>query len=137
MHLAIHFCISRSSVVPSRNVDVLFFLFFLIFCQCLPFRWSNFDLELIYFALSMNTSSPQHRLESGICFKTKMTKTSIQRRTWRNFIQHCLVVPIFIHSISLLFEVNASLKCASSGSSHITTVHGCYRKLSAHFYGAA
>ena len=69
--------------------------------------------------------------------KTKMTKTSVQHRLWRNFIQRGLVVPVFIHSRSLLFEGNASLKGVSSGSSHITTVSGCYRKLNAHFYGAA
>ena len=69
-------------------------------------------------------------------FKQKMTKTSIQRRLWWNFIQGGLVVPIFIHSISLLFEGNALLKCVSSGSSHITTVSWCYRKLNAHIYGA-
>ena len=47
------------------------------------------------------------------------------------------MVPIVIHSRSLLFEGNASLKRVSSGSSHIMTVSGCYRKLSALFYGAA
>ena len=44
-----------------------------------------------------------------------MTKALIQRRLWRNFIQRGLVVPIFIHSRSLLFEGNASLKCVYSG----------------------
>ena len=67
-----------------------------------------------------------------------MTKTSLQRRVWRNFIQRGLVAPIFIHSRSLLFEGNVSLKCVLSGltphirvSSHITTVSGCYRELNA------
>ena len=32
-------------------------LFSYIFCQFSPFRWSNFDLELISFPLFMNTSS--------------------------------------------------------------------------------
>ena len=46
-----------------------------------------------------------------------MTKTSTQRRLWRNFIQCGLVVPIFIHSRSLLFEG----RCFQQFSSHITT----------------
>ena len=98
--------------------------------------------KLIYFALSRNTSSYSPislgtynfwRVE--FVFKQKMTKTSIQRRLWWNFIQRGLVVPIFINSISLLFEGNASLKCVSSGSSH-NTVSWCYRKFNAHIYGA-
>ena len=68
-----------------------------------------------------------------------MTKTSIQRRLWRNFIQRGLVVPIFIHSRSLMFEGNASLKCVYSGLTPLSTVFqsyhdgvsGCYRKLNA------
>ena len=89
----------------------------------------------------MNTSSYSHiasgtyiRWKVECVLKTKMTKTSIQRKLWRNFIQRGLVVPIFIHSRSLLFEGNASLKCVYSGStfsSHITTVSGCYRELNA------
>ena len=133
----LHFAIIRGAIQKGR-------LFSWIFCQFSPFRWSNFDLELIYFALSMNTS-PYSPIASGtynrwkveFVLKTKMTKTSIQRRLWRNFIQRGLVIPIFIPSRSLLFEGNASLKCVYSGSSHITTVSGCYRKLNAHFYGAA
>ena len=55
-----------------------------------------------------------------------------------NFIQRGLVVPIFIHSRSLLFEGNASLKCVSSGLMPLSTVFqsyhdgsGCYRELNA------
>ena len=54
--------------------------------------------------------------------KTKMTKTSIQRRLWRNFIQRGLVVPIFIHCRLLLFEGNASLKWVYSGLTPLSTV---------------
>ena len=39
-------------------------LFSEIFCQFSRFHWSNFDLELIYFTLSMNTSS-YHPIASG------------------------------------------------------------------------
>ena len=56
-----------------------------------------------------------------------MTKTSIQRRLWRNFIQCGLMVPIFIHSGSLLFEGNASLKCVYSGLTPLSTVFQSYR----------
>ena len=58
--------------------------------------------------------------------KTKLTKTSIQCRLWRNFIQCGLVVPIFIHSRSLLFEGNASLKCVYSGLMPLSTVFQSY-----------
>ena len=78
------------------------------------------------------TSSTYNRWKVEFVLKTNMTKTSIQRRLWRNFIQRGLVAPIFIHSRSLL-ERNASLKCVCSGSSHIMTVSRCYRKLNAHF----
>ena len=70
--------------------------------------------------------APLHRVlitvgKWNLLLKTKMTKTSIQRRLWRNFIQSDLVVPIFIHSIWLLFEGNAFLKCVhSSLTSHST-----------------
>ena len=135
MNLAIPFCISRSSVLQSRRVG--YFLKFSV----------NFRLFAgqIHFPLSMKTLS-YSPIESGtyniwrVEFvkkkKNKKTKTTIQRTLWRNFIQRGLVVPIFIHSISLLFEGIASLKCVS-GSSNITTVSGCYRKLNIHFYGAA
>ena len=107
----LHFAIIRGAIQKGR-------LFSWIFCQFSPFRWSNFDLELIYFALSMNTSS-YSPIASGsyncwkveFVLKTKMTKTLIQCRLWRNFIQRGLVVPIFIHSRSLLFERNPLLKC--------------------------
>ena len=46
----LHFAIIRGAIQKGR-------LFSWILCQFSPFRWSNFDLELIYFALSMNTSS--------------------------------------------------------------------------------
>ena len=63
-----------------------------------------------------------------------MTKTSIQRRLWRNCIQRGLVVPIFIHSRSLLFEGNASLKCVYSDLTPLSTIflsyHGEARWLS-------
>ena len=108
-------------------------LFSWIFCQFSPFRWSNFDLELIYFALSMNTSSyspiasgTYNRWIVEFVLKTKMTKTSIQRRLWRNFIERGLVVPIFIHSRSLLFKGNASLKCVYSGLTPLSTVFPSY-----------
>ena len=39
----VHFAIIRGAIQKSR-------LFSWIFCQFSPFRWSNFDLELIYFA---------------------------------------------------------------------------------------
>ena len=55
-----------------------------------------------------------------------MTKTSIQRRLWRNFIQRGLVVPFFIHSRAMLFEGNASLKCVSSGLTPLSTVFQSY-----------
>ena len=110
-------------------------LFSWIFCQFSPFRWSNFDLKLIYFALSMNTSSyspivsgTYNRWKVECILKTKMTKTSIQRRLWRNFIQRGLVVPIFIYmySRSLLFEGNASLKCVYCGLTPLSTVFQSY-----------
>ena len=133
----LHFVIIRGALQKGRS-------FSWIFCQLSPFRWSNFVFELIYFALSINTSSyspiasdTYNRWKMEFVLKTKMTKTSIQRRLWRNFIQRGLVVLIFIHSRSLLFERNASLKCVCSGSSDITMVSGCYRKLNAQFYGAA
>ena len=55
-----------------------------------------------------------------------MTKTSIQRRLWRNFIPRGLVVPIFIQSRSLLIEGNASLKCVYSGLTPLSTVFQSY-----------
>ena len=58
--------------------------------------------------------------------ETKMTKTSIQRRLWQNCIQRGLMVPIFIHSRSLLFEGNASLKCVYSGLTPLSTVFQSY-----------
>ena len=133
----LHFAIIRGAIQKGR-------LFSWIVCQFSPFRWSNFDLELIYFALCMNISSYSSiALGTYKCWKvefvlkTKWPKhQSMQRRLWWNLIQHGLVVPIFIQSRSLLFEENASLQRMCSGSSHITTVSGCYRKLSAHFYGA-
>ena len=77
VHLAIPFCILQSSVVPSRRVG--YFLEFsvnfrLIVCP-------NFDLELIYFALSMNTSSyspiasgTYNRWKVEFVLKTNVTK---------------------------------------------------------------
>ena len=55
-----------------------------------------------------------------------MTKTSIQRRLWWDFIQRGLVVPIFIHFRSFLFEGNASLKCVYSGLTQLSTVFQSY-----------
>ena len=52
MHLAISLCIYR----PSREIQKGR-LFSYIFCPFSPFHWSNFDLELISFALFMSTSS--------------------------------------------------------------------------------
>ena len=81
----------------------------------------------------MNTSSYRpiasgtyNRRKVEFVLKTKMTKTSIQRRLWRNFIQRGLVVPIFIHSRSLLFEGNASLKCVYSDLTPLSTVFQSY-----------
>ena len=93
----------------------------------------NFDLELIYFALYMNTSS-YSPIASGtynhwkveFVLRTNMTKTSIQRRLWRNFIQRGLVVSIFIHSRSLLFVGNVSLKYVYSGLTPLSTVFQSY-----------
>ena len=100
----LHFVIIRGAIQKGR-------LFSCIFCQFSSFCWSNFDLELIYFALSMNTlsyspiaSGTYNRWKVEFVLKTKMTKTSIQCRLWWNLIQHGLAVPIFIHSRSLLFE---------------------------------
>ena len=83
--------------------------------------------------LSMNTSSYSpiasgnyNRWKVEFALKTKMTKTSIQRRLWRNFIQRGLVVPIFIHSRSLLFEGNVSLTCVYSGLTPLSTVFQSY-----------
>ena len=122
----LHFAIIRGAIQKDR-------LFSWIFCQVSPFRWSNFDLELIYFALSMNTlsyspiaSGTYNRWKVECDLKTKMTKTSIQRRLWRDFIQRGLVVPIFIYSRSLLFEGNASLKCVYSGLNPLSTVFQSY-----------
>ena len=98
-----------------------------------PFPSSNFDLELIYFTLSMNTSpySPiasgtYNRLKVEFALKTKMTEATIQHRLWRNFIQCGLVVPIFIHSRSLLFEGNALLKCVYSGLTPLSAAFQSY-----------
>ena len=98
----------------------------------------------------MNTSSyspiasgTYNRWKEEFVLKTKMTKTSIQRRLWRNFIQRGSVVPIFIHSRTLLFEENASLKCVilvlrrfQQFSSHTTTfATGSSMRLGgSHFY---
>ena len=77
----------------------------------------------------MNTSSyspiasgTYNRWKLEFVLKTKMIKTSIQRRLWRNVIQCGLVVPVFIHSRSLLFEGNAALKCVYSGLTPLSTV---------------
>ena len=71
-------------------------------------------------------SGTYNRWKVEFVLKTKMTKTSIQRRLWWNFIQRGLVVPIFIHSTSLLFEGNASLKCVYSGLTPLSTVFQSY-----------
>ena len=131
MHLAIPFCISRSSIIHGAIQKVR--LFSWILCQLSLFRWSNFDLELIYFALSMNTSSystkasgTYNRWKVKFVLKTKMTETSIQRRLWRNILQRGLMVPIGIYSRSLLFEGNASLKCVYSGLTPLSIVFQSY-----------
>ena len=81
----------------------------------------------------MNTSSyspiasgTYNRWKVAFVLKTKNTKTSIQRRLWRNLIQRGLVVLTFIHSKSLLFEENASLKCVYSGLTPLSTVFQSY-----------
>ena len=83
-------------------------------------------------------SGTYNRWKVEFVLKTKMNKTSIQRRLWRNFIQRSLVGSIFIHSRSLLFEGNASQSMCilvwrrfQQFCSHITTVSGCYRELNA------
>ena len=124
------FCISRSSVVPSSRVGYFleFSVKFCLFAGQISI-WSQF-ISL----LSMNTSSyspitsgTYNRWKVKFVLKTKMTKTSIQRRLWQNFIQRSLVVPIFIHSRSLLFEGNGSLKCVYSGLTPLSTVFQSYR----------
>ena len=124
--LFLHFAIIHAAIQKGR-------LFSWIFCQFSLFCWSNFDLELIYFALSLNTSSynpiasgTYNRWKMEFVLKTKMTKTSIQRSRWRNCVQRGLVVPIFIHSRSLTFEVNVSLKCVYSGLTPLSTVFQSY-----------
>ena len=62
----------------------------------------------------------------GFVLKRKMSKTSIQRRLLRNFIQRGLVVPIFIQCRSLLFEENASLKRVYSDLTPLSTVFQSY-----------
>ena len=81
----------------------------------------------------MNTSSysqiasgTYNRWKVEFVLKTKMTKTSIQRRLWRKFIQRGLVVPVLIHSRSLLFEGNASLKSVYSGLTRLSPVFQSY-----------
>ena len=81
----------------------------------------------------MNTSSyspiavgTYNRWKVEFVLKTKMTKTSIQCKLWQNFIQRGLVVPIFIHSRSLLFERNVSIKCVYSGLTPFSTVFQSY-----------
>ena len=122
----LHFAIIRGAIQKGR-------LFSWIFCQISPFRWSDFDLELIYFALSMNTSSygpitlgTYNRWKVEFVLKTKMIKASIQRRLWQNFIGRGLVVPIFIQSRSLLFEGHVSLKCVYFGLTPLSPVFQSY-----------
>ena len=119
----LHFAIIRGASQKSR-------LFSCIFCQFSPFRWSNFDLELIYFAFIHGpiASGSYNLWKVEFVLKTKMTKTSIQCRLWWNFIQRGLVVPIFIHYRSLLFEGNASPKCVYSGLTPLSTVFQSYHE---------
>ena len=124
----IPFCISRSSVVPSRRVG--FFLEFSVNFRLFTGQiliWSSFIL-----LLSMTTSSYRpiasgtyNRWKVEFVLKTKMTKTSVQRRLWWNCIQRGLVVSIFIHSRSLVFEGNASLWCVYSGLTPLSTSRRC------------
>ena len=74
----------------------------------------------------MNTSSYSHIHVASGTYNHWKVKTSIQRRLWRDFIQSGLVVPICIHSRSLLFEGNASLKCVYSGLMPLSTVFQSY-----------
>ena len=129
MHLAIPFCTSRSSVVPSRRIG--YFLEFSVNFRLFAGQiliWSSFIslLFMITSSYSHITSGTYKRWKVEFVLKTKMTKTSVQRRLWRNFIQRGLVVPIFIHSRSLLFEGNASLKCVYSGLTPLSTVYQSY-----------
>ena len=71
-------------------------------------------------------SGTYNRWKVEFVLKTKATKTSIQRRLRRNFIQCGLVVPIFINSSSLPFEGNASLKCVCYGLTPLSTVFQSY-----------
>ena len=77
-------------------------------------------------AYSPIASGTYNRWKMEFVLKTKMTKTSIQRRLWPNFIQRGLVVSIFIHFRSLLFEGNASLKCVYSALTPLSTVFQSY-----------
>ena len=93
----------------------------------------------------MNTSSyspipsgTYNRWKVDFVLKTKVTKISIQRRLWLNFIECGLVVPIFKQSRSLLFEGKCVAKVCilvrrrfQQFSSHITIVSACYRELNA------
>ena len=119
----LHFANIRGAIQKGR-------LFCWIFCQFLPYSWSNFDLELIYFALFMNISSysptasgTYNRWKVEFVLKTKMTKTSIQRRLWRNFIQRISVWRKCVAQVCVFWF--------QQFSSHITTVSGCYRELNA------
>ena len=73
-------------------------------------------------------SGTYNRWKVEFVLKTKMTKASLQRKLWRNTLQRGLVVPIFIPSRSLLFEVNASLKCVYSGLTPLSTVFQSYHE---------
>ena len=81
----------------------------------------------------MNTSSysprasdTYNRWKVEFVLKTKLSRASIQRRLWRNFIERGLVVPIFIHSRPLLFEGNVSLKYVYSGLTPLSAVFQSY-----------
>ena len=77
----------------------------------------------------MNTSSYSsiasgtfNRWKVKFILKTKKTNTLIQR----TFIQRGFVVPICIHSRSLLFEAKSPLKCLYSGLTPLSTVFQSY-----------
>ena len=86
------------------------------------FRFIHEHLIAPHNAYSPIASGTYNRWKVEFVLKIKMTKTSTQRRLWRNFIERGLVVPIFVHSRTLLFEGNASLKCVFSGLTPLSTV---------------
>ena len=93
--LSLHFAIIALAIQKSA-------LFSYICCQFSPLRWSHFDLEQIYFAF-MNTSSYN---PVASCTYNRWRVESVKKNGKQNQYNHG------IHSKSLLFEGNASLKAS-------------------------